>query len=112
MNNQHTHQHSTLSASDALRKKEHLAQRERNVSDEIIRLQSRLESVTTQLNQAKAEAEHVFGTSDIGVLRDKYREMLARNEASLAQYESNISDAEMILAQINNDLNSASSSNA
>lgn len=106
MSNTISHSHAPLTASDALKKQQELYARERKASDEIIRLQSRFESVSSELEQSRAEAMQRFGTSDIGQLRDQYRQIMQANEKSLAAFESNIADAENIIAQINNELNS------
>ncbi len=95
---------SKLNAKEALAKQQALHLRERAVSDEIIRLKSSFEAVGRELQDAKLSAEQEFGTSDINLLREKYKEMSARNELELSIFEGNISDAEKLIAQINSEL--------
>jgi hypothetical protein len=90
-----------------MEKAQHLAalrEREQKARDAEIRLKAQAEAVARELKSAQAEAEKLFGTSDVATLREKFRKANEEDMRAIKEYEESLSLREQLLETTHKEL--------
>lgn len=87
-----------------------LAQRAARANETVVRLKVELETAQEGLENVKREAREEYGTDNVDELREKYRKMQADNLQQMAAFELLVTEAEGVLAKIEEESRNNSSS--
>lgn len=68
------------------------------------RLEGVVQSGKQSLEDAKAKAREVVGTDDLEVIRETYRDNVAKNKQAVASFEADITEIERVLSEIESQL--------
>lgn len=93
-----------LSERDASSRLLALNAKERNISNEIIRMKAELSAVERELAKARSDAKERFGTDDLDELRLLYRQSLESNSAKIMGYSEGLDDAQKLVDHMNESL--------
>jgi coproporphyrinogen III oxidase-like Fe-S oxidoreductase len=94
----------TLTDKEAVAKLQELHQKERALSEIIMKMKAEQSVTLSSLEQLKSEARQEFGTDNIEELRKMYRTLMEQNSASIIEYEKGIQHASSVVEQIKQSL--------
>lgn len=90
---------------DSQAKAQEILNRERSVNQVIMRLKATEESYQEEYQRLKARVEEQFHTSDIALLREKYKNAVTEEAKEFAKAEQELAEVEALCEHVQTKLN-------
>ncbi|MFT5302358.1 MAG: hypothetical protein ACI87E_000622 [Mariniblastus sp.] len=80
---------------------EELQTRYQGLAEQKIKVETQRDSALKQLDELKIQARELFGSDDVGQLREKLKEMKESNELKRREYQQSLDKIDQDLAAVN-----------